>query len=154
MSQVAGRAGRREEKGLVLIQTSNPEHPIFDKIINNDFLSMVDGELKERKKFNYPPFSRIIEIIFKHKDKERALQIADIFALEIKRVLSVDMILGPEEPLISKIRNEYLQHILIKVERGKTNLSYVKEYLGKTAMITQSKKEFRSGKIVFNVDPN
>jgi len=101
MSQVAGRAGRREEKGLVLIQTSNPEHTIFDRIINNDFLGMVDKELPERKKFNYPPFSRIIEIIFKHKEREKSLQIANMFAIEIKRTLSADMMLGPEEPLIS-----------------------------------------------------
>jgi primosomal protein N' (replication factor Y) len=154
MSQVGGRAGRREEKGLVLIQTLNPEHPIFERIIKNDFLGMAEKELPERKRFNYPPFSRIIEIIFKHKERERSLQIASIFGVEIKRVLSTDMVLGPEEPLISKIRNEYLHHILIKVERGRTNLSYVKEYLAKTAISIQSRKEFKGGKIVFNVDPS
>ena len=82
------------------------------------------------------------------------MQIASIFALEIKRVLTSDMVLGPEEPIISKIRNEFLQHIIIKVKRGKTNLSYVKKFLDETAMSIRSKKEFRSGKIVFNVDPS
>jgi primosomal protein N' (replication factor Y) len=153
MSQVGGRAGRRAEKGVVLIQTSNPEHPIFERIINNDYLGMADNELRERKRFNYPPYSRIIEIIFKHKEKEKSLQVANAFAIEIKRVLSAEMVLGPEESLISKIRNEYLHHILIKVERGKINLSYVKELLSKVALSIQSGKDFKACKIVFNVDP-
>jgi primosomal protein N' (replication factor Y) len=153
MSQVSGRAGRREKKGLVLIQTSNPEHPVFEKIINNDYFGMARQELTERKRFNYPPFSRIIDVVVKHKDKERSLQISRILTIEIKKVLAADMVLGPEEPLISKIRNEYLHHILIKVERGKVSLSYIKELLDKVALIIKSKKEFKSCRIVFNVDP-
>jgi len=154
MSQVSGRAGRREQKGLVIIQTSNPEHPVFEKIISNDYLGLAQQEMAERRKFNYPPFSRIIEIVVKHKEKEKSLQFAKILTIEIKKVLAADMVLGPEEPIISKIRNEYLQHVLIKVRRGKISLSYVKEFLSKTAMTIKAKKEFRSGKIVFNVDPS
>jgi primosomal protein N' (replication factor Y) len=154
MSQVSGRAGRREQKGLVIIQTSNPEHPVFKKIISNDYLGLAQQEMAERRKFNYPPFSRIIEIVVKHKEKEKSLQIANILAIEIKKVLAADMVLGPEEPIISKIRNEFLQHVLIKVQRGKTSLSYVKEFLSKTTMSIKASKEFKSGKIVFNVDPS
>jgi primosomal protein N' (replication factor Y) len=153
MSQVGGRAGRRAQKGLVLIQTSNPEHPVFNKIMSNDYLGMAEQELAEREKFNYPPFSRIVEILIKHKEKEKSLQVAKILALEIKKVLNSDMVLGPEEPIISKIRNEFLQHIIIKIRRGKINLSYVKELLDKTAISIRSKKEYKGVKIVFNVDP-
>jgi primosomal protein N' (replication factor Y) len=154
MSQVSGRAGRRAQKGLVLIQTSNPEHPVFEKIIQNDYWGMAHQELAERKRFHYPPFTRIIEIVIKHKEKEKSSLIAKVLMIEIKKVFSSDMVLGPEEPLIAKIRNEYLHHIIIKVERGKTNLKYVKTFLKEAAQILQSKKEFRSGKIVFNVDPS
>jgi len=150
---VSGRAGRREQKGLVLIQTSNPEHPVFEKVINNDYAGMAERELTERKQFNYPPFSRIIEIIIKHKEKEKSFQLARMLAIEIKKNLPPGMVLGPEEPLISKIRNEYLQHIIIKVERDKINLSFLKEFLDNTAITIRSKKEFRGGRIVFNVDP-
>ncbi len=153
MSQVGGRAGRREQKGLVLVQTSNPEHPVFEKVINNDYEGMADQELNERKQFNYPPFSRIIEIIIKHKEKDKSYQLARVLAIEIKKNLPPGMILGPEEPLISKIRNEYLQHIIIKIERDKINLSFLKEFLDKAAITVRSNKEYRSGKIVFNVDP-
>jgi primosomal protein N' (replication factor Y) len=153
MSQVSGRAGRREQKGLVIVQTSNPEHPVFEKVIHNDYAGMADQELNERKQFNYPPFSRIIEIIIKHKEKDKSYQLARVFAIEIKKILPPGMILGPEEPLIAKIRNEYLQHIIIKIERDKINLSFLKEFLDKTAITVRSNKEYRSGKIVFNVDP-
>jgi primosomal protein N' (replication factor Y) len=153
MSQVSGRAGRREQKGLVLVQTSNPEHPVFEKVINNDYEGMAKVELTERKQFNYPPFSRIIEIIIKHKDRDRSYQIARTYSIEIKKNLPSGMVLGPEEPLISKIRNEYLQHLIIKVERNKINLSVLKEFLANTAITVKSTQEFRSGKIVFNVDP-
>lgn len=153
MSQVSGRAGRREQKGLVLIQTSNPEHPVFEKVINNDYKGMANEELAERKRFDYPPFSRIIEILVKHKEKDKSSQIAKILSIEIKKNLPAGMVLGPEEPLISKIRNEYLQHIIIKIERDKINLSYLKEFLNNSATTVRSRKEFRSGKIVFNVDP-
>ncbi|MGD9328446.1 MAG: primosomal protein N' [Cyclobacteriaceae bacterium] len=153
MSQVSGRAGRRAQKGLVLVQTSNPEHPVFEKVINNDYGGMADVELKERKQFNYPPFSRIIEITVKHKDKEKSYQIARALGIEVKKNLPSGMVLGPEEPLIAKIRNEYLQRFIIKVERDKINLSFLKEFLNSTAIAVRSTKEFRSGKIVFNVDP-
>lgn len=154
MSQVAGRAGRRAQQGIVIVQTSNPEHQVFRQIIDNDYDSMATQEIAERKIFNYPPFTRIIEIIIKHKEKEKSLLIASMVANEIKKGLAMDMVLGPEEPLIGKIRNEYLQHILIKIERGKVNLAYVKEFLSRTSQAVQSRKEFRSGKIVFNVDPH
>ena len=100
-----------------------------------------------------PPFSRIIEIIIKHKEKDKSYQLARVLAIEIKKNLPPGMILGPEEPLISKIRNEYLQHIIIKIERDKINLSFLKEFLDKAAITVRSNKEYRSGKIVFNVDP-
>jgi len=153
MSQVGGRAGRRDVKGLALVQTSNPEHPVFRKVIENDFKGMAEEELIEREKYTYPPYSRVIDIMFKHKDKEKAAQLAFMFSREIKLKLGAGRILGPEEPLISKIRNEYLQHILIKLERGKVNLSLVKVFLAETAIALLNYKEYKSGKIVFNVDP-
>ena len=151
--QVSGRAGRREEKGLVIIQTSIPEHDLFEKIKKNDYKGMVSTELKERKKYGYPPYTRIIEVVIKHKVKETARQLSDVYTHEIRHGLGGQRILGPEEPLISKIRNEYLFHIIIKLERDKINLSYVKKFLQDTAVAVKSSKAFKSGKIIFNVDP-
>ena len=153
MVQVSGRAGRREEKGLVIIQTSNPDHEIFKWIERNDYEKMARTELKERKKYGYPPYTRIIEIIFKHKDKDIARQIASVYAHEIRPGLGVERMLGPEEPLISKIRNEYLYHMLIKLERDRVNLHYVKSLLRDTAVGMLTTRDFKSGKIHFNVDP-
>ncbi len=151
--QVSGRAGRREEKGLVIIQTSNPDYELFEWVKRNDYEKMASTELLERQKYGYPPFTRIIDGIIKHKDKETARQIAKVYANEIRHGLGTERILGPEEPLISKIRNEYLYRILIKLERDKVNLHYVKSFLHDTSVSLLNTRDFKSGKIIFNVDP-
>jgi primosomal protein N' (replication factor Y) len=153
MVQVSGRAGRREEKGLVMIQTSNPDLELFEWVIRNDYENMASSELLERQKYGYPPYTRIIDVVIKHKDKEVARQIAMVYANEIRPGLGTERMLGPEEPLITKIRNEYLYHILIKLERDKVNLNYVKSLLQDTAVRLLNTRDFKSGKIVFNVDP-
>lgn len=153
MVQVSGRAGRREEKGLVMIQTSNPDHELFEWVIRNDYEKMASTELGERQKYGYPPYTRIIDVVIKDKDKETARQIAIVYANEIRPGLGTERMLGPEEPLITKIRNEYLYHILIKLERDKVNLHYVKSLLQDTAVRILNTRDFKSGKIVFNVDP-
>lgn len=153
LTQVSGRAGRRKERGLVLIQTSNPGHAVFDKVIRNDYEGMAVEELQERKKFNYPPFSRLIEVIFKHRDEEISARIAQTYTRIIKKELGTSRVLGPEEPLIAKIRNEYLNHIMIKLTRDKLNLHFVKSLLEDTAVSIMNIREFRKGRIIFNVDP-
>jgi primosomal protein N' (replication factor Y) (superfamily II helicase) len=151
--QVSGRAGRREEKGMVLIQTSNPTHELFDWVRHNDYEKMATTELQERKKYGYPPFTRIINVIFRHKEKEMSARIARVFANEIRPGLGGGRILGPEEPLISKIRNVYLNHMMIKLERDKVNLQYVKSLLYDTSIRILNTRDFKSGKIHFDVDP-
>ncbi len=153
ITQVSGRAGRRKDRGLVIIQTSTPEHALFEYILRNDYNGMASTELSERKKYNYPPYTRIIEVIAKHKDKDKSSQIAHVFAHEIGEGIGRQRMLGPEQPLIAKIRNEFLNHILIKIERDKINLGYIKKLLTDTRTAVLSKKDFKGGKIVFNVDP-
>ncbi|MBR9998397.1 MAG: primosomal protein N' [Cyclobacteriaceae bacterium] len=151
--QVSGRAGRRDEKGMVLIQTSNPDHELFEWVRQNDYEKMAAVELQERKNYGYPPFTRIIDIIIRHKDRETARKIAQVYTNEIRPGLGEGRILGPEEPLISKIRNEYLFHILIKLERDKVNLQYVKSLLYDISIQILNVRDFKSGRIHFNVDP-
>jgi primosomal protein N' (replication factor Y) len=136
-----------------MIQTSNPDHELFEWVIRNDYEKLATTELAERKKYGYPPFTRIIEVVIKHRDKETARQIAMTYANEIRPGLGADRMLGPEEPLIPRIRNEYLYHILVKLERDKVNLYYVKSLLHDTALALLKTRDFKSGKIVFNVDP-
>lgn len=153
ITQVSGRAGRREKKGKVVIQTSNTAHPLFTYILQNDVIGFISDQLNDRKAYFYPPFSRLIELKVKHIDKkvcyEAAYKLAE--ALQIK--LNGLKILGPGEPMISKIRNEYLMTILIKIARDQGRLSEIKSHLLQEADQLVAIKEYRNVKLVFDVDP-
>ncbi|MFC2124997.1 primosomal protein N' [Bacteroidota bacterium] len=153
LTQVSGRSGRRDVKGKVVIQTYDPSQRILNKIIHNDYDSMALEEILERKKFNYPPFCRMIRIHIKHVDRNLSARIARAMAdLSVKN-FGKGRVLGPEEPLIAKIRNEYIMTILIKMERDRVNLSLIKQKLLIIARDLLLEKEHRKGRIIFDVDP-
>ena len=151
MEQVSGRAGRKEETGNVLVQTSNPDHPLLRFVQQHDYKAMFEEELKKRKEFFYPPFSRIIHLTFKHKMKEVVERAAHYYtdALKIKYG---QYIVGPAEPVIGRIRNQHLIELLFKLPRdGKTITQCKKDLLEQIAILHQN-KSFRSVTIVANVD--
>lgn len=151
MAQVAGRAGRKEKRGKVIIQTHNPEHSIIREVIANDYESMYTTQLLDRKNFNYPPYFRLIELTIIHRDinmvnaaaKELADALRNHFA---KRVL------GPEFPLISRIRNLYHKTILIKVERD-ASIVKVKKIINELLIQFKSKNDYKSVRVQIDVDP-
>lgn len=153
ITQVSGRAGRRNKKGKVVIQTSNPEHPLFKQILKNDVLGFLEEQMRDRQEHFYPPFARLIEITFKHTDKKLVRSMAEEFAAAAKQVITNARILGPAEPMISKIRNEFLLSIAIKIARDQGKLGETKAYLRQEAEVLKSKKEYRNVRVVFDVDP-
>jgi primosomal protein N' (replication factor Y) len=116
MTQVSGRAGRREKQGNVLIQTSIPGHPIFNDIIKNDYKSFYEREREERQRFIYPPYYRLIQLKLKHKNAKVVREAAIIYADLLKDKLS-NRVRGPSEPGVGRIRGFYIQTILIKLEK-------------------------------------
>jgi primosomal protein N' (replication factor Y) len=118
MAQVSGRAGRKKSRGSVIIQTSDDKHPIIEMVIKNDFLAMYHSQLEERKKFQYPPFYRLIKIIMKHRDREKLDRGAQFLGQSLRSSIK-EKILGPEYPLVNRIQNYYLKTILVKIEKGK-----------------------------------
>jgi len=151
MEQVSGRAGRKEESGKVMVQTSQPNHPVLQFVQQHDFKSMFAEELKKRKEFFYPPFSRIIHISFKHKIKEVVERAAQAYADALK-IKYGQYIVGPAEPVIGRIRNQYLMELLLKLPRdGKTIVQCKKDLLEQVAIVHQY-KSFRSVTIVADVD--
>jgi primosomal protein N' (replication factor Y) (superfamily II helicase) len=153
ITQVSGRAGRREKRGKVILQTSSPEHALFKYVIENDVTGFIQDQLHDRDEHHYPPFTRLIDITIKHKDKKIAQAVADTFANQLKGTLKGIWIMGPGEPMISKIRNEFLMMILVKIRRDQGKLSEIKSTLSNIASDLQQMKEYRSVKIVFDVDP-
>lgn len=151
--QVSGRAGRRAKAGKVVIQTAHPKHPLFDFVSRHDITGFLEEQLHDRELHGYPPFTRLIEITFKHTDKQTGRQAADRFAQSCRNQLKDIAVMGPAEPMISKIRNEYLATILLKIPRQSKQLVAVKDYLRSLTDYVQGDKALRNVKIVFDVDP-
>ena len=151
MEQVSGRAGRKEETGKVLVQTSQPTHPVLQFVQQHDYKMMFTEELKKRKEFFYPPFSRIIHVTFKHKLKEVVERAAQQYA-DILKGKYGQYIVGPAEPVIGRIRNQYLAELLLKLPRdGKTINQCKKDLLEQVAILHQH-KSYRSVTVVADVD--
>lgn len=154
MVQVAGRAGRSNKQGSVLIQTNDAKNPVYKFIKTHDFNSFFQEELRERQTFLYPPFSRIIKIIVRHKEKHICERAAHIFAEEIKLATAAHslLILGPEYPLIARTFTYYIQEMLIKIPRA-VQPNTIKHLLFQAALQASNHKEFRSSQWHANVDP-
>lgn len=153
ITQVSGRAGRRARQGQVVIQTSNPEHPVLNFILKNDYEAFYQREISDRHQHDYPPFTRLIEITIKHTDKKVCRDASQRLAVLLRQQLSSIKIMGPGEPMIAKIRNQYLMTILLKIFRGKSDLNQIKHYIQTSVNTLSTEKVFRNVRFVVDVDP-
>lgn len=128
MMQVAGRAGRREKQGRVIVQTYNTAHPIFHDLVAHDYIHFANRELKERKAFLYPPYIRMISLELKHKDPDLLARAAHHLVQQLKKQLGKNVI-GPAQPGIARVRNLYIQQIHIKLPLKSTVITKVKDLL-------------------------
>ncbi len=150
MEQVSGRAGRKHQQGRVLIQALNINHPILKLVQQHDYISLFEIELTKRKEFNYPPFSRIVKLTLKHKDRELVQQAAvELFRLLEKYIK--DMV-GPAAPLVARVRNQFLMELLIKLP-STLNRNQLKDMILADIRFLKAEKPFASLTIVCDVDP-
>ena len=150
MTQVAGRSGRSEKKGLVMIQTYNLFHNTIQQVLTNDYNAMFKEQIYERQNFKYPPFFKLIKLTLKHRDYDKLKE----GSMWLYNVLSQNLpmpILGPEEPAISRIRNEYIRIILIKIPKDK-NLSLTKKTIHKIMNSFEAISFYRAVRVTINVD--
>lgn len=153
ITQVSGRAGRRDKPGKVVIQTSQPDHPVLNFILNRTQEEFYKTEIADRREHFYPPFSRLIEIVVKHIDKKVSRDAAYALAEQLQYTLPDVKIMGPGEPMIAKIRNQYLMTILIKIPRNSGHLIEIKQRIVTATHNLVLEKEFRSARIIADVDP-
>lgn len=151
MAQVSGRAGRKNNRGKVIIQTYNPYHSVIQDVINNDYTAMYQSQILERRNFNYPPFYRLVHISLKHKDSRVLNEGARELAIILRDKLG-NRILGPEYPLVSRIKNLYIKRILVKLERDEHLLNNKKEILEMIHEFNRSSR-YRNIRVVIDVDP-
>ncbi|MCX6294856.1 MAG: primosomal protein N' [Bacteroidetes bacterium] len=151
MAQVSGRAGRKNKRGKVIIQSQNPEHSIIQEVIANDYLSMYTNQLMDRKNFNYPPFFRLIEITAIHKDIDMVNASSKHLADALKKHFG-KRVLGPEFPLVSRVRNLYHKNILLKIERD-SSVAQVKKIVAELLVKFKTTSEYKSVRVNIDVDP-
>jgi primosomal protein N' (replication factor Y) (superfamily II helicase) len=143
--------GKLPEKSS--FQTSNPDHPLLAFIVSHGYEDFYHKELKDRQQNGYPPFSRLIEITVKHSDKKICRDAAQELTLAFRDKLTGIKVLGPAEPMISKLRNQFLMATLIKIPRGQGDLTQIKNTIISEINELLKQKEFRSVRVVVDVDP-
>jgi primosomal protein N' (replication factor Y) len=152
LTQVGGRAGRKNKKGKVIIQTSVPNHHVIQEVLHQRYEYLYVNELEERKSFLYPPFFRLIKLVVKHKDYKTA-QEASQFLRDLLHKRLGEHIIGPESPHVSRIRNQYIKEMLIKVDRNATYLQELKRFIREQITQTQTTDAFKRVIIYADVDP-
>jgi primosomal protein N' (replication factor Y) (superfamily II helicase) len=150
LAQVSGRAGRAGARGKVVIQTYNPNHNIIRQVTDNDFLGMYKEQLYERRIYKYPPFFKLVKLTLKHRDYERLVAGSDWLAEVLRKNLHTP-VLGPEEPAVGRIRNEYIRSIMIKITPG-GQLEVTKKTIRKILDSFESVAQYRAIKVTINVD--
>jgi primosomal protein N' (replication factor Y) len=152
MEQVSGRAGRRGEKGSVVIQTAKPGHPIITDVINHDYKSFYTKEIDSRKLFHYPPYTRLIQLFFRHADKNKAFDAANFFASRTLPLFG-DYLIGPAEPVVNRIRNKYIYEVMLKLPREGAKNTMARQHIQQVIAMMQGDPVLKSTHILINVDP-
>jgi len=151
LQQVAGRAGRTQKRGKAIIQSYNPLHQILQQVSGYDYESMYREQLEERHQFHYPPLFRLIKITVRHRNTLVMEKASQWFATVLRRTFG-EQVLGPVQPPVARVRNEFISHVLVKISKEQS-LSKTKEYLLKAQSRFHAIKEFSRVKLTIDVDP-
>jgi len=151
LSQVSGRAGRRQKQGKVIVQTYTPNHLILKQVLENDFDGMFRSQLPERKAFKYPPYWNFIIIRLRNKDKQKLYKTANLLAENLRKDL-YQRVLGPEEPLVNMVKRYFLLNIHIRFEKKISSIKIKKLIIDNLQQIAEN-KELASTKYEIDVDP-
>jgi primosomal protein N' (replication factor Y) (superfamily II helicase) len=151
MEQVSGRAGRKDGEGKVMIQVANTRHPVLQFVQQHNYGSFFNEEIEGRKRFAYPPFSRLIMVTFKHKMREVAVNASNHFAAALQSKFGKYMV-GPAEPVVNRVRNQYLMELLFKLPKDTNLITECKKSILQQMAILHNEKSFRSVVVIPDVD--
>lgn len=151
MAQVAGRAGRKHKRGLVILQTKSPDSPLIAQVVHNDYRSFFREQMEERAAFRYPPVYRLIYIYLKHKENSVAEAAGTALGMQLRQWFG-DRILGPDKPSVAKVKTMNIRKIVLKLERS-IDMTKVREYLMFARQQLTADKRYASVQVYFDVDP-
>ncbi|MDE5972055.1 MAG: primosomal protein N', partial [Muribaculaceae bacterium] len=149
LMQVAGRAGRRDTAGKVIVQTSEPKHPVITFLTSHDYRGFFEHELAERRRHLYPPFTRLIYIYLKHQNEETVAIAAEKFTHKLIELLG-NRVFGPEKPAVGRVQQLHIRKIMLKIETG-ASMQKVKNLL--RTLQANLLPSFKGVTIHYDVDP-
>lgn len=151
MSQVSGRAGRREKRGKVILQTNQPSHPLIDMVCRSAYKEMVSLQLSERSMFRYPPYYRLIIIVLRSRREDLLRDLSRDYAERLRMKLG-DRVLGPVTPAITRIQRLHIKHVVLKIESS-ASIASLRKLLEETHQEMQSNPLFKQLLVHYDVDP-
>lgn len=152
LSQVSGRAGRRDERGLVILQTKSADLPVIQQVVAGDFKTFAHDLLEERSMFRYPPFYHLVYVYLRHRNE----QLVDSAAIEMAsrlRQAFADRVLGPDKPAVARVKTESIRKIVIKLEQG-INLPLARQCMAEARTQLLQDKRYAAMTVFFDVDPS
>ena len=152
LSQVSGRAGRRDERGLVILQTKSADLPVIQQVVAGDFQTFAHDLLEERSMFRYPPFYHLVYVYLRHRNE----QLVDSAAIEMAsrlRQAFADRVLGPDKPAVARVKTESIRKIVIKLEQG-INLPLARQCMAEARAQLLQDKRYAAMTVFFDVDPS
>jgi primosomal protein N' (replication factor Y) len=152
MEQVAGRAGRKHKQGKVIIQSSNPEHPVIEKVVSHDYHGFYDLQIADRRQFGYPPFTKIINVYLKHKQDDVVVEMALRYSNLLRQVFG-NRVLGPEAPMVARVQTMYIRQIVLKMELNASMVKVKKILRDLYEQLLATDSRMRSTRLYFDVDP-
>ena len=151
MAQVAGRAGRKNKRGRVVLQTKSIDHPIIPQVMHNDFEGMVVGQLAERQLFRYPPYYRLVYVYLKHRNEQLLDVMAQTMAAKLRAVFGA-RVLGPDKPPVARIQTLFIRKIVLKIETN-APMARVRQLLVQVQQEMVAEDRFKSLIVYYDVDP-
>jgi len=152
--QVSGRAGRKNASGKVLIQTAVPSAPVITHIIRQDYEAFYAQEIEERRLYYSPPFTRLIKLSVRSDEQARSQETARLLADRLRAIFGEAGVLGPNKPVVEKIRNLYYTDILLKFDRANANMQHYKAIILQEIYALSSINTHKKAQVLIDVDPN
>ncbi len=160
ISQVAGRSGRKEKQGMVIVQTSLPEHPVMQQILKGNYHAAYLNQMEDRQEFHYPPYYRLLRVTLKHSDKNLLDKAAAELAARLKKELrkpgqttpKIPEVLGPQSPLVGRVHQMHLMTLLVKLPRT-PDIGEYKDLIGREIEKIRSEKQYGRLFVIPDVDP-
>ncbi len=151
LSQVSGRAGRRDERGLVILQTKSADLPVIGQVVDGDFASFARDLLEERRMFRYPPYWHLVYVFLRHRTEQLVESAAIELASRLRQIFA-DRVLGPDKPSVARVKTESIRKIVLKLELG-IDLNLARRCMMEARSALMQDKRYAAMTVYFDVDP-